>query len=52
MPEGLCGEEGPRMPSMLYDLIRLVEARPLASAAALIAAALYIQLMTSGPRIR
>lgn len=40
------------MPSILHDLLKLIEARPLPSVAALIAAALYIQLMTSGPRIR
>lgn len=40
------------MPQMLHDLLRLIEARPLTSAAVAILAALYIQLMTSGPRMR
>lgn len=39
------------MPDALRQLIDLMEARPFESTGALIAAFLYVRLMTSGPRL-
>jgi hypothetical protein len=38
------------MPHVFYDLLSLVEARPMESVAVTIAAILYMRLMMSGPR--
>lgn len=38
------------MRSHFHDLIALIEARPFESIAVLIAAILYLRLMTAGPR--
>lgn len=38
------------MPDLLRQLIDFVEAKPFHSVAALIAAILYLRMMTSGPR--
>ncbi|MDZ4372309.1 MAG: hypothetical protein U1C74_12900 [Phenylobacterium sp.] len=38
------------MPTFIHQILDLVEARPLTSLIVLIAAVLYIRLMTSNPR--
>lgn len=40
------------MPETVRYVIHVVEARPFESMAALIAALMYLRLMTSGPRLR
>jgi hypothetical protein len=40
------------MPDVLHRAIQLFEARPLTCLGCLIAAVMYLNLMTSGPRIR
>lgn len=39
------------MPEPLHHLVQLIEAQPFAFMAVLIAAILYIRLMSSGPRL-
>lgn len=39
------------MPEPARELLSLIEARPFSSMTALIAALLYLRLMTSGPRL-
>ncbi|WP_337187009.1 hypothetical protein [Phenylobacterium sp.] len=38
------------MPSFVHDILHVIASRPLTSLLALIAAVLYVRLMTSDPR--
>ncbi len=39
------------MPDVVRDVIEVLKARPIEASAALMAAILYLRLMTSGPRL-